>query len=199
MGLSGGTYTWAWGSGGNASTLVMTIEGGSVTPTPTSTPTGTPASTPTGTPISETPTPTGTPAETPGATPGETPTPTGTPAETPGATPGETPTPTTTPTSSGVILNVTQFTAVSTLNVPEGDWTITTEVVLNGNVNQDTFLSATINALGGQQTFGITIPNGGNNGIEVSNSLVDPAPVSPDCLTFLSGDTRVSTFGYTCP
>jgi hypothetical protein len=25
MGLSGGTYTWSWGSGGNASTLVMTI------------------------------------------------------------------------------------------------------------------------------------------------------------------------------
>ena len=25
MGLSGGTYTWAWGSGGNASSLVMTI------------------------------------------------------------------------------------------------------------------------------------------------------------------------------
>jgi hypothetical protein len=25
MGLSGGTYTWAWGSGGNTSTLVMTI------------------------------------------------------------------------------------------------------------------------------------------------------------------------------
>jgi hypothetical protein len=25
MGLSGGTYTWSWGSGGSASSLVMTI------------------------------------------------------------------------------------------------------------------------------------------------------------------------------
>jgi hypothetical protein len=26
----------------------------------------------------------------------------------------------------------------------------------------------------------------------------DPAPVGPNCLTFVSGDTRVSTGGFTC-
>jgi hypothetical protein len=66
MGLTPGTYTWAWGSGANASSIVMIIDGSSVTPTPTTTQTTTPTSTPTITPTNTpttttTPTPTSTP------------------------------------------------------------------------------------------------------------------------------------------
>jgi len=63
MGLTTGTYTWAWGSGANSSSIVMTIEGSSVTPSPTPTNTATPTpsvtntQTPTVTPtITNTPT-----------------------------------------------------------------------------------------------------------------------------------------------
>jgi type VI secretion system secreted protein VgrG len=59
MGLTHGTYIWAWGSGSNSSSIVMVIEGPQVTPTPT--PTNTPTETPTNTPT-ETPTPTPTSA-----------------------------------------------------------------------------------------------------------------------------------------
>jgi hypothetical protein len=48
MGLTPGTYTWAWGSGANSSSIVMVIENSLVTPTPTVTPTNTP--TPSSTP-----------------------------------------------------------------------------------------------------------------------------------------------------
>jgi len=60
MGLTPGTYTWAWGSGANSSSIVMTIEGSSVSPTPTATNTATPTVTPT-----NTETPTNTPTVTP--------------------------------------------------------------------------------------------------------------------------------------
>ena len=73
MGLTPGTYIWAWGSGSNSSSIVMVIEGSQVTPTPTNTPTNTPSETPTNTP-------TNTPTETPTNTPTETPTPTPTSA-----------------------------------------------------------------------------------------------------------------------
>jgi hypothetical protein len=78
MGLSGGTYTWSWGSGANVSTIVMTIGAPSVTPTntPTATVTETPQETPSGTT-----TPTPTISETPAITPSGTTTPT--PTETP--------------------------------------------------------------------------------------------------------------------
>jgi len=68
MGLTPGTYTWAWGSGANSSSIVMTIESSSVTPTPTTTPTSTPTVTPTNTPTTtntSTPTQTNTPTVTP--------------------------------------------------------------------------------------------------------------------------------------
>lgn len=74
LGLTPGVYTWSWGSGGNASTMVMTIENAGVTPTPTSTvtptvtPTGTQAVTPTPT-ITPTSSQTPTPTPTSGATP----------------------------------------------------------------------------------------------------------------------------------
>jgi hypothetical protein len=67
MGLTPGIYTWAWGSGANSSSIVMTIEGSLVTPTPT--PTNTP-----------TPTSSVTNSQTPTVTPTNTPTPTSTPA-----------------------------------------------------------------------------------------------------------------------
>jgi hypothetical protein len=98
MGLSAGTYTWSWGSGGNASTLVMIIQGGTTpTPTVTSTSTPTPSVTNTQTPTNTiTPTQTPTNTETPTNTP--TPTVTKTPT-TPTPTPTNTPTPTQTPAS----------------------------------------------------------------------------------------------------
>jgi hypothetical protein len=83
MNLTPGTYTWSWGSGGNTSTLVMTIISvPSVTPTNTPTNTETPTNTPTAT-VTETPTPE--PTTTPTNT--ETSTPTPTPTPTSGATP----------------------------------------------------------------------------------------------------------------
>jgi hypothetical protein len=93
MGLTPGVYTWSWGSGGNTSTLVMTIISvPSVTPTNTPTNTETPTNTPTAT-VTETPT--------------ETPTPTVT--ETPTNTPTVTETPTNTPTPSTTPIPVTGF------------------------------------------------------------------------------------------
>jgi len=65
MGLTPGTYTWAWGSGATSSSILMTIEGSSVTPTPTATNTSTPTVTPTNTSTpSMTPTNTSTPTNT---------------------------------------------------------------------------------------------------------------------------------------
>jgi hypothetical protein len=80
MNLIPGVYTWSWGTGGNVSTLVMTIGAPSVTPTNTPTNTETPTNTPTAT-VTETPTNTPTPTVT------ETPTNTPTISETPTLTP----------------------------------------------------------------------------------------------------------------
>jgi hypothetical protein len=91
MGLTPGVYTWSWGSGGNTSTLVMTIISvPSVTPTNTPTNTETPTNTPTAT-VTETPTETSTPTVT--ETPTNTPTPSTTPTNTP--TPSTSPIPVT--------------------------------------------------------------------------------------------------------
>ena len=100
-GFLSGTYTYSWGSGGSADSIIINAVA-SVTPTPTPTPTGT---------IPATPTPTGTAAVTPTptqtqtGTAGVTPTPSGTAAVTPTptqtVTPSNTSTPTPTPTRFG--------------------------------------------------------------------------------------------------
>jgi len=91
MGLTVGTYTWNWGTGGTADSLIIQV--GNVDPTPTPTMTQTPTVTPT-----MTQTPTVTPTITPSITPSVTATPAVTPTGTPAATPAVTPTPTPSPT-----------------------------------------------------------------------------------------------------
>jgi len=104
LGFTPGTYTYTWGSGGNADSLTVQIGPASVTPTPTSTIAVTPTNTPT---ITQTPTntltntPTQSPAgvtATPTVTATNTPTPSVTTTKT--ATPSVTPTNTLTPTKT---------------------------------------------------------------------------------------------------
>ena len=86
LGATIGTYTWSWGTGANASSIVMQVGVPAVTPTNTPTITTTPTETPTNTPTSSvTPEPTTTPTNTgtPTPTPEPTPTNTGTPTPTP--------------------------------------------------------------------------------------------------------------------
>jgi surface protein len=90
LGATPGTYTWSWGSGANASSIVMQVGVPAVTPTNTPTITTTPTETPTNTPTSSV-TPTNTP------TPTVTNTPTQTPTPTISETPTNTPTPSVTP------------------------------------------------------------------------------------------------------
>jgi len=90
LGATPGTYTWSWGSGANASSIVMQVGVPDVTPTNTPTITTTPTETPTNTPTSSV-TPTNTP------TPTVTDTPTQTPTPTISETPTNTPTPSVTP------------------------------------------------------------------------------------------------------
>jgi hypothetical protein len=70
LGISGGTYTYTWGTGGSADSLVLQV-GPAVTPTPTSTvtPTVTPTVSPSGGGSSPTPTKTPTKTPTPTVTP----------------------------------------------------------------------------------------------------------------------------------
>jgi len=106
-GFLAGTYTYSWGSGGSADSIIINAVA-SVTPTPTPTVTNTSSPTPTpsqtGT-IAATPTPTGTIAATPTNTSSPTPTPSVTMTNTPTRTAGVTPTPsvtvTKTPTQTG--------------------------------------------------------------------------------------------------
>jgi hypothetical protein len=151
MNLIPGTYTWAWGSGGTASSLVMTIESAGVTPTPTGTPTGTPvAETPTPTETeTPTPTPTNTPTETevltptPTETETPTPTPTGTPTETEELTPTptETTTPTPTPTSgvtpTGFTITISEV-GPDVVMSGEGTFNITDLTLFRSNVGPKT-------------------------------------------------------------
>jgi hypothetical protein len=107
-GIIPGTYTWTYGSGSNAGSVVLQIgplptPTPTVTPTNTETPTNTPSETATQTPTT-TETPTNTPSVTPSVTATQTPTQTttqtGTPAVTPTSTSTQTPTNTTTPTNT---------------------------------------------------------------------------------------------------
>ena len=87
LGATVGTYTWSWGTGATASSIVMQV--------------GVPSASPTGTPSATlTPTPTGTPLST------ETPTPTVT--STPTVTPTNTPTPTSASTPTGFTVTISQ-------------------------------------------------------------------------------------------
>jgi len=98
LGATPGTYTWSWGSGANASSIVLQVGGPSVTPTNTPTNTVTPTHTQTPTPT-ESVTPTQTPTESVTPTPTVTDTPTQTPTSTVTQTPTITPTNSVTPTS----------------------------------------------------------------------------------------------------
>jgi hypothetical protein len=122
------------------------------------------------------------------------------PTETPSNTPTPTSTPTPSPTPSPVTpIGIFAYAAFSTYNEFTEEWILTVSVTLDGNVNTSTVLDATVNVAGGQQTFGVTIANGTNSGTSNNGYLFDPEPVSANCLTFVSGDTRVTTAGYTCP
>jgi hypothetical protein len=89
--------------------------------------------------------------------------------------------------------------AFATYNEFTGEWTLFVSVTLDGNVNTSTVIDSTVNVAGGQQTFGVTIASGASSGTSANGYLFDPEPVSANCLTFVSGDTRVTTAGYTCP
>jgi hypothetical protein len=120
---------------------------------------------------------------------------------TPSVTPSVTATPSVTPSASAVTpINVATFGAFSSYNEFTEQWTLFISVTLDGNVNTDTVLDASVDiGGGGPQIFGITIFNG-NSSATVSNAYIfDPEPVSANCLTFVSGDTRVNTGIYTCP
>jgi hypothetical protein len=86
MGLSGGTYTYSWGSGANIGTLTLEVIGSptpTVTPTQTVTPSATVTPTPTSSEVPVSPTQTVTPTNTPtpSVTSTQTPTPTPTPTQ----------------------------------------------------------------------------------------------------------------------
>jgi hypothetical protein len=119
---------------------------------------------------------------------------------TPTATnPDTTPTATPTPTVEGTPITVTAYSAFAMYNEFTEEWTVTIFVALSANVNTSTAIDATINVAGGQQTFALTVPFGSSSATANNGYLFDPEPVSPNCLTFIAGDTRVTTAGYTCP
>jgi hypothetical protein len=117
MGLTVGTYTWNWGSGDTADSLIIQVGDLEITPTPTVTSTVTPTNTPTntGTPT-VTPTNTGTPNPTPTNTPTNSQTPTNTPTvtKTPTNTPTNTTTPTKTPTNTPTVTQTPTNTPTNT-------------------------------------------------------------------------------------
>ena len=99
-------------------------------------------------------------------------------------------------------INVTAFSAFATdLGF---QWEITIGIVLDGTVNTATTIDATIFVDGGEQTYGVIIGNGASSGVTNVGYLSEPTGVGAKCLTFVSGDTRVSTgavypTGFTCP
>jgi hypothetical protein len=101
-----------------------------------------------------------------------------------------------------VAINVSTFAAFKTYNEISEDWTLTVQVTLDGNVNADTVIDATVN-LGptgeDTQVFGVTISNGTSTGTSNNGYLEDPGTVGPNCLTFSSGDSRVNVGAYACP
>jgi hypothetical protein len=120
LGISGGTYTYTWGTGGSADSLVLQV-GPAVTPTPTPTPTST--ATPTITPT-RTVTPTVTPTVSPSGG-GSSPTPT------------KTPTPTVTPSVSSSPLPIAYYYAVP-CGGSNGIFikTYDSDLIINGQVNK---------------------------------------------------------------
>jgi hypothetical protein len=120
------------------------------------------------------------------------------PDTTPTATnPDTTPTATPTPTVESAAINVTGFSAF-VVNIDPTDWRINISIVLDGAVDQDTTINATINVDGGQQVYGVTIFNGATSGNAAPSYIEEPLNVSPNCLTFVSGDTRVNLGVYAC-
>jgi hypothetical protein len=101
-----------------------------------------------------------------------------------------------------VALNVTGFSASAT-DTGFG-WDVTIGIVLDGAVNTNTTIDATIFVNGGEQTYGVIISNGNSSGVATIGYIDEPTGVGPKCLTFMSGDSRVNTgavypSGYTCP
>jgi hypothetical protein len=116
---------------------------------------------------------------------------------TPTATnPVETPTPTPTPASAAI--NVTGYSAY-VVSISETQYDINVGVVLDGAVNVATVLIATVNTNAGTVNISVIIPDGDSSGIGGMSYIEDPSPVGPNCLSFSSGDTRVSLTGFTCP
>jgi hypothetical protein len=112
-GFLAGTYTYSWGSGGSADSIIINAVA-SVTPTPTPTVTNTSSPTPT---VTNTSSPTPTPSQT--GTIAATPTPTGTIAATPTNTSSPTPTPSVTMTNTPTrTASVTPTPSVTMTNTP---------------------------------------------------------------------------------
>jgi hypothetical protein len=132
--------------------------------------------------------------------PSTTPTMTITPTRTQTPSITSTPTLTLTPTPTAIPatpINVTGFSAFAE-EVLDPEWNIIVGIVLDGAVNQDTIIDAYVNTNIGTIPIGVTIYNGNSSGTATYGFFGDPSPVGPNCLTFVSGDTRVTTTGYTC-
>jgi len=98
-------------------------------------------------------------------------------------------------------INVTGFSAFAT-DTGFG-WDVIIGIVLDGAVNTNTTIDATIFVNGGEQTYGVIISNGATSGVATIGYIEEPTGVGPKCLTFISGDARVNTgpiypAGYTC-
>jgi hypothetical protein len=100
-----------------------------------------------------------------------------------------------TPTLPGI--NVTGFSA-TVQYIDVNDWRINIGVVLDGAVNQDTFLTARINVDGGTQDYGVIVFNGDTSGTASPSYIDEPTGVSANCLIFGSGDTRVNLGVFAC-
>lgn len=150
--------------------VIVNVQSGGPTPTPTATPTPSPTATPTATPTAS-PTPFPTPTSTPTATPS--PTPTATPSPTPTATPTPTPsvTPATTPTisisvSPGSVIegNDATFTITSSTAVAQP---LTINYSMRGSaINGSDY---TLNGTAGQATIGA----GQNSATVTLHSIAD--------------------------
>ena len=80
------------------------------------------------------------------------------------------------------------------------NYQLTIGIVLDGAVNTTTGIDARVEVggFGFYQTFGVFINEGESSGVAYNSYIEDPGYVSPDCLTFIYGDTRVNTGVYTC-
>jgi hypothetical protein len=105
--------------------------------------------------------------------------------------------PTTTTTTTVAPITVTGFSAFSYETF--GEYEIQVGIILSAGVNQDTIIDALVDTAFGSQYISVTIFSGNSSGTAITTYFSDPAPVGPNCLTFSSGDTRVTTGGLTCP